>query len=77
MMQASQETRERFGDATSGNGPTKLQTKEVLAIRTAILELAARIEAFAPQGRNKSLAMTALEDVQMRANRAIFMDAKE
>jgi hypothetical protein len=25
-----------------------------------------------PAGRNKSLALTALEDVQMRANRGIF-----
>ena len=38
----------------------------------AVVELGHRIEFLTPAGRNKSLALTALEDVHMRANRGIF-----
>jgi len=68
---------ERFGDATSGAPPTQEQRSDVGFLRRDIVELAERIEERVPEGRNKSLALTALEDVQMRVNRAIFMDAKE
>ena len=44
----------------------------VVALRTAIVELGALVDEHVPAGRNKSLALTALEDVQMRGNRGIF-----
>ncbi len=42
------------------------------AINQAVVGLAVVIEEHAPSSRNKSLALTALEDVSMRANRSIF-----
>ena len=44
----------------------------VVALRLQIQRLGALIDTIVPPGRNKSLALTALEDVQMRANRGIF-----
>lgn len=41
-------------------------------ITKAIQALAVEIEMCVPDGRNKSVALTALEGVQMRANRGIF-----
>jgi hypothetical protein len=44
----------------------------VVALRDRIVALAAEIDARVPDGRNKALALTALEDVQMRGNRGLF-----
>lgn len=41
-------------------------------IRASVLELAVAIERHVPNGRDKSLALTHLEDVLMRANRGVF-----
>lgn len=62
----------RFYTASSGKPPTDEQKAEVATLRSLVVALAVEIERNVPQGRNKSLALTALEDVQMRANRAIF-----
>jgi hypothetical protein len=62
----------RFFTATSGAPATDQQKQVVSALRDRIIELALVIELHVPDGRNKSLALTALEDVQMRANRGIF-----
>jgi len=53
---------------------TDEQTHAVTEIRDATINLAAHIEAHVPSSRNKSLALTALEDVQMRAQRGIFQN---
>lgn len=63
---------ERFFTAAAGNPPTAEQKDLVAELRRVIVDLGALIEEQVPNGRNKSLALTALEDVQMRANRAIF-----
>lgn len=42
------------------------------AINEAVVLLAVVIDESTPHSRNKSLALRALEDVSMRANRAIF-----
>lgn len=44
----------------------------VVALRDIIVSLGTEIDLIVPAGRNKALALTALEDVQMRANRGIF-----
>lgn len=64
--------RERFIAAATGQPPTDEQRAAVEGIQDSVVHLAMSIEALVPEGRNKSLALTALEDVHMRANRAIF-----
>lgn len=46
--------------------------EKVVELREAIRVLATLIDMHVPGGRHRSLAFTALEDVQMRANRGIF-----
>ena len=62
----------RFFTAAQGNPPTDEQRAAVAKLQQAVVQVASHIEAYVPAGRNKSLALTALEDVQMRANRGIF-----
>lgn len=69
---AEDRARGRFFTASAGAPPTDEQKATVAALRAAIVDLAVLIEDGVPNGRNKSLALTALEDVQMRANRGIF-----
>ncbi len=66
----------RFFTASSGPAPTDQQKLDVAKLRELIVQLGTAIEDRIPEGRNKSLALTALEDVQMRANRAIFAPAE-
>lgn len=66
--------RARFITAAGGKPPTDEQREGVRLIGEAVVNLAALIEIRVPDGRNKSIALTALEDVQMRANRGIFAD---
>jgi hypothetical protein len=54
---------------------TASENDAVVDLRNHIVSLAAVIELLVPAGRNKSLALTALEDVQMRANRGLFAPA--
>jgi hypothetical protein len=51
---------------------TASEHDDVVALRDRIVALGAEIERRVPAGRNKSLALTALEDVQMRGNRGLF-----
>jgi len=51
---------------------TASEHEDVVALRDRIVDLGAEITRRVPQGRNQSLALTALEDVQMRGNRGIF-----
>lgn len=63
---------QRFMTASGSQPPTEDQKTSVGQIQEAVVNLASHIEAHVPGGRNKSLALTALEDVHMRANRGIF-----
>lgn len=63
---------ERFITAAGGEPPTDEQREAVKQFQQLTVELATAIEQLAPPGRNKSLALTHLEDALMRANRAIF-----
>lgn len=65
---------DRFITAANGTPPTARQKAAVADIAECVIRLAEEIDLFVPEGRNKALALTALEDVQMRANRAIFAD---
>lgn len=69
---AEQVVNERFFTAQTGRKPTESDKALVQAIHDKVEALALLIEIDVPSGRNKSLAMTALEDVQMRAIRAVF-----
>lgn len=51
---------------------TASEHDDVVALRDRIVALGAEIDRRVPAGRNKALALTALEDVQMRGNRGIF-----
>lgn len=45
------------------------------AINRKVIEVAQWLNEILPEGRNKSLALTHLEDVQMRANKAVATDS--
>jgi hypothetical protein len=51
---------------------TASEDERVVDLRDAVQQLGAFIDLLVPPGRNKALALTALEDVQMRANRGLF-----
>lgn len=51
---------------------TASEHDDVVALREKIVALAVEIDVRVPPGRNKALALTALEDVQMRGNRGLF-----
>ncbi len=62
----------RHFTAAQGKPPTPTQRSHIETLTQKIVDLSAMIDILVPPGRNKSLAFTALEEVQMRANRAIF-----
>lgn len=51
---------------------TASEHSNVVALREAIITLGTLIDLLVPEGRNKSIALTELESVQMRANRGLF-----
>lgn len=63
---------DRFTTAATGKPPTERQRASVSALRALTIELAEGIDVLVPDGRDKSIALTALEDVLMRANRGVF-----
>ncbi|WP_420097154.1 DUF7681 family protein [Brevibacterium sediminis] len=69
---AEDRSRDRFFIASTAQPPTDEQRAAVKAINEAVVALAVVIDESTPHSRNKSLALTTLEDVSMRANRAIF-----
>lgn len=66
----------RFPTAATGGPPTYEQRNAVVALQKQVIELGVLIEASVPDGRNKSLALTHLEDALMRANRGIFQETE-
>lgn len=46
-------------------------------VSSECFDLACKLTAICPEGRNLSLALTALEDVRMRANAAIACDSAD
>lgn len=58
--------------AQNGRTPTESDRALVNLINEKVKGLARTIELDVPEGRNKSLAKQALEDVQMRAIRGIY-----
>ena len=69
---AQQSVERRFVTAATGKPPTDTQRNALDAIITDVMQLAYTIELHTPNGRDKSIALTALEDVLMRANRSLF-----
>lgn len=64
----------RYFTASGGQPPTDNQRAITARLRSAILDVAWLIETQVPAGRHKSIALTSLEDVQMRANRALHAE---
>lgn len=62
----------RFITAAGGTPPTDDQRKAVADNAASIVAAAEQIDAVAPDGRHKSLALTALEEALMWANKAVF-----
>lgn len=63
---------DRFPAAATSAPPTAEQRDAVAELQAATRELAEKIDALVPEGRDKSLALTHLEDTLMRANRGVF-----
>ena len=68
-------SRSRFVTAqNNARKPSETDQEDVSVITELVIGLGAHIEALCPEGRNKSLALTHLEDVLTRANKAIYVD---
>lgn len=63
---------DRFTTAATGEPPTADQSRALGMIYTDTVILAETIAACVPAGRDRSIALTTLEDVLMRANRGVF-----
>lgn len=74
LMEAQLRAEQRFVTAQSNpHVPTQEEQERVFAFRQAVVELATMIEFLAPECRDKSLALTHLEDALTRASRAVFV----
>lgn len=63
---------DRFFTAAGSPPATGEQLATVAKLQAAVQYLATLIEASVPDNRNREIAFQSLEDVQMRANRALF-----
>lgn len=66
----------RFATAATSEPPTEQQVTDAKALRFATLDLAGEIDKKVPDGRWKSLALTALEEALMWANKGLFNEAR-
>lgn len=66
------EVKERFVTSVTGKPPTDRQVEESDLVRSYIVDAASAVNRTAPDGRYKSLALTALEEALMWANKGIF-----
>lgn len=64
--------RKRYFTSANGRAATPEDRQAMNNINDLVVALGYVIDAQVPAGRNRSLAETALEEVQMRAIRAIF-----
>lgn len=74
---ATKEARDRFFTAQSGRPATDQDKLVISVINEGVIDIGAYVIENVPAGRNQSLALTALEDFQMRAVRAIFAEGRE
>lgn len=51
---------------------TASERDDVVRLRQSIVHLAKDIDTFVPDGRQKAVCFTLLEELQMRANRGLF-----
>lgn len=72
IVTAEDVVRDTFFTTQTGRVATESDKLLIADIHEKVVALALVIELDVPAGRNKSLAKKALEDVQMRAVRAIF-----
>lgn len=61
-----------FFNAKGGRKPTEIEGQLIDAIQAKVKDLGQLIFLDVPSNRNRSLAIKALEDVSMRAVRALF-----
>ena len=59
---------------TNPRTPRQRDLDAVETLTSLAVGLGAQIELLVPEGRNKSIALTALEDVLIRANRGIYTE---
>lgn len=69
---AEQQAEEMFFNSQTGRTATDTDRELMTLINEKVKTLGRTILLDVPAGRNRSLALTALEEVQMRAVRAIF-----
>jgi len=62
----------RFQTAATGKPATPEQRKVVATSADLIFDAANHIDAHVPDGRHKALALTALEEALMWANKGVF-----
>ncbi|PPF39989.1 hypothetical protein [Pseudoclavibacter sp. AY1H1] len=77
MSHASPSIEERFPTSVSAGPPTDEQVVASGTLRKVIVAAATAVDRLVPAGRDKSIALTALEDALMRGNRGIFNPPKE
>lgn len=75
--EAIHRAREHFFTAAGSQPPSDEQFAAVVRLNAAVVELGALIFDLVPDSRNRSIALTALEDVSMRANRAVFATGRD
>lgn len=74
LVEAQDRARQRFVTARNNPAPPTVDDMERIdVLAEGVLELAATIEFLVPECRDKSLALTHLEDVLTRASRAIYL----
>ncbi|UDL15436.1 hypothetical protein SEA_PEPE25_61 [Microbacterium phage Pepe25] len=72
LREHADEIRSRFGIAQDGGEPSPEQLQVQATIREMIAEVGVYANSHITDGRNKSLALTALEDALMRFGKAVF-----
>ena len=66
------EVKERFVTSVTGKAPTEDQVSASNFVRSYVIDTATSVNDAVPDGRYKSLALTALEEALMWANKGIF-----
>lgn len=74
VQEAIRRTQQRFVTAqTNPRTPSEEDVERVRELTSLVTELGMAIEYVVPEGRDKELALTYLEDVLTRASRAIYI----